>query len=59
MHLSKASKVNVPMWKYTTANIGHSFPGRGVIPDYALSPTWREYSEGKDVVMEKAQELMR
>lgn len=51
--------VNVPMWKYTTANIGHSFPGRGVIPDYALSPTWGEYSEGKDVVLEKALALMQ
>ena len=47
------------MWKYTTANIGHSFPGRGVIPDYAFTTTWGEYSEGKDVVMEKALALMQ
>lgn len=51
--------VNIPMWKYTTANIGHDYPGRGVIPDYQVEPTWEEYIEGVDVVLNKSLELMR
>ena len=50
--------VNIPMWKYTTANIGHDYEGRGVIPDYPVIPTWEAYSQGVDVVLEKAKELI-
>lgn len=50
--------VNIPMWKYTTANIGHDYKGRGVIPDFPVIPTWGAYSEGIDVVLEKAKELI-
>ncbi|MEQ9467122.1 MAG: S41 family peptidase [Ekhidna sp.] len=50
--------VNVPMWMYTTANVGHAYKGRGVIPDYLVIPTWDEYNGGLDVVMEKVEELI-
>lgn len=50
--------VNVPMWMYTTANIGHQFPGRGVIPDHEVVPTFEEYALEEDVVMKKTLELI-
>ncbi len=50
--------VNIPMWKYTTANVGHKFYGRGVIPDYSIAPSWDEFHAGTDVVLEKARELI-
>lgn len=51
--------INLPMWMYTTANIGHSFYGRGVIPDYPVVATPRQFVEGRDVVLEKAESLIR
>lgn len=50
--------VNVPMWMYTTANVGHAYEGRGVIPDYPVTPIWEQYSNGVDVVLEKVEELI-
>ena len=50
--------VNVPMWMYTTANVGHEYPARGVIPDYEIEQTWTEFSNGYDAVLEKAKELI-
>lgn len=51
--------VYVPMWMYTTANVGHEFQGRGVIPDYIITRTWEQFSNEEDVVMGKALELIR
>ncbi|WP_436515664.1 S41 family peptidase [Ekhidna sp. To15] len=50
--------VNVPMWMYTTANVGHNYPGRGVIPDYPVTPTWEQFERGQDAVLEKAIQLL-
>ena len=46
------------MWNYTTANLGHQFPHRGVIPDYPVYQTQQEFIAHKDVVMTKALELI-
>jgi C-terminal processing protease CtpA/Prc len=51
--------VNVPMWMYTTANVGHKYPSRGIIPDYGIVQTWEEFSNGYDAVLEKAKELIK
>lgn len=51
-------RINLPLWMYTTANIGHKFYGRGVIPDYPVQPTVQEFLDGEDVVMSKALELI-
>lgn len=50
--------INLPMWMYTTANVGHSFYGRGVIPDYPVVASPEQFIEGKDVVLEKAEQLI-
>lgn len=50
--------VYVPMWKYTTANVGHEFHGRGVIPDYIITRTWEQFSNEEDATLEKALELI-
>ncbi|MCR9253318.1 MAG: S41 family peptidase [bacterium] len=50
--------INVPMWMYTTANVGHEYPGRGVIPDHEVVPTFEEYALEEDAVMKKALELI-
>lgn len=52
-------RVNVPMWKYTTANSGHSFYGRGVIPDYPISTTRQALIENTDVELSKALQLIK
>lgn len=50
--------INLPMWMYTTANEGHSFYGRGVIPDYPIVRSPQQFIEGRDVVLEKAESLI-
>ena len=51
--------VRRPKWMYVTANAGHAFPGRGVIPDHAARPTVADVLAGRDVELEKALELIR
>ncbi len=51
--------INLPMWMYTTANIGHAYYGRGVIPNYPVVATPEEFVAGTDVVLEKAERLIR
>ncbi len=51
-------RVNLPMWKYTTANIGHTFPGQGVIPDYPVVQSLNEFLSGEDAVLNKAIDLI-
>ncbi len=52
-------RVYVPLWMYTTANVGHDYPGRGVIPDHPIIPTWQQYSDKEDVVLKRALEIIR
>ncbi|MBO3700679.1 S41 family peptidase [Roseivirga sp. E12] len=51
-------RVNLPMWKYTTANIGHAFPGRGVIPGYPIVQSLNEFLSGEDAALNKAIDLI-
>lgn len=44
-------RVNLPMWMYTTANLGHKFKGRGVIPDHKVVPTVQQFIDGEDAVL--------
>jgi C-terminal processing protease CtpA/Prc len=48
----------VQKWMYTTANVGHEFPGRGVIPHHHVRPDVQDTLAGRDVELEKAVELM-
>ena len=52
-------RVNLPMWMYTTANLGHSFYGRGVIPDYPIKLTVSEFINEEDVALKEALKLMK
>lgn len=52
-------RVNLPMWKYSTANAGHGYYGRGVIPDYTPIQTQKEFTDSIDATLEKAIELIR
>jgi C-terminal processing protease CtpA/Prc len=51
-------RVNLPMWNYTTANLGHKFPHRGVIPDYPVFQTQQEFISNEDAAMAKALKLI-
>lgn len=52
-------QVRVPMWMYTTANIGHKFQGRGVMPDIPVQYTIDDIIQDRDPVMQKAMELFK
>ncbi len=52
-------RINIPMWKYTTANVGHTNYGRGVSPDFYIHQTPYEFLIDKDVVLDKALELIK
>ncbi|MCP4273696.1 MAG: hypothetical protein GY781_17350 [Gammaproteobacteria bacterium] len=52
-------RINIPMWKYTTANLGHQFHGRGVIPDYPVQQTLDDLINNRDAVMDKVVELIK
>ncbi len=59
LHLSNSKiRINVPMWMYTTANKGHPYFGRGVIPDHEIIPRIEDRLQKKDVVLEKALSLI-
>ena len=51
-------RVNLPMWNYTTVNLGHEFTHRGVIPDYPVHQTQFEFVKDIDMVMKRAVELI-
>ncbi len=55
---SASFRVRLPKWMYTTANVGHGFPGRGVIPDHHVRPDVQDVLAGRDVELAKALELM-
>lgn len=44
--------VGCPMWMYTTANVGHDYPGRGAIPHQRVRPTVDDALAGRDVELE-------
>ncbi|MEM7199781.1 MAG: S41 family peptidase [Planctomycetota bacterium] len=46
--------VRIPLWMYTTANLGHERRGRGVPVDYELQPTIDDVIAGRDPVLAKA-----
>ena len=50
-------RVNVPHWMYTTANVGHGHPGRGVPVDHAVRASIEDVLAGRDAVLERALEL--
>ena len=50
--------VNIPMWMYTTANVGHGYKGKGAIPNYPVELTGSALLDGKDEVMEKVIRLI-
>ncbi len=50
--------VNLPMWKYTTANLGHRYFGKGALPAYRILPTVEDKEQGQDPALEKAKMLM-
>ena len=52
-------RVNVPQWMYTTANVGHAFPGRGVPPDHRVRPTVEDVLSGRDAELELALTMIR
>lgn len=52
-------RINLPMWKYTTANPGHKYYGRGVTPDYPIQQTKNDFLKSRDVVLDKALSLIR
>ena len=41
--------VSCPRWVYTTANVGHAYPGRGVPPDHSPVRTVKDVLAGRDV----------
>lgn len=44
--------VNLPMWMYVTANVGHDYPGRGAIPHHEVHTTIEDVLAGRDVQLE-------
>ncbi len=51
-------RVNLPMWKYTTSNLGHDYYGRGAKPDLPIQQTPSEFANNVDAVLNKAKELI-
>lgn len=51
-------KVNLPMWMYTTANLGHDYYGRGAVPHERIIPTIGQYLSDEDVVLKRAEALI-
>jgi C-terminal processing protease CtpA/Prc len=51
--------VRVPRWMYTTANVGHAYPGRGVPPDHHVPGTAEEALTGRDPQLELVRQLLR
>ena len=51
-------RVNLPMWMYTTANLGHAYEGRGAIPQYEIAQSLAGFLAGKDEVLAQAEALI-
>ncbi|MDB4921010.1 S41 family peptidase [Mucilaginibacter sp.] len=50
-------KVNVPLWEYFNAVKSSKYKDRGIIPDYTIVPTIKDYLQHKDVQMDLALQL--
>jgi len=49
--------VRIPRWMYTTANSGHKYYGRGVIPQYNIEPNLEDIIRGDDTILSFTIEL--
>ena len=49
--------VRIPRWMYTTANPGHKYYGRGVIPQYNIEPNLEDILRGDDTILSFTLEL--
>jgi hypothetical protein len=47
-------KVNVPLWEYFNAVKSSKYKDRGILPDYTIVPTIKDYLQHKDVQMDLA-----
>jgi len=52
-------RLNLPMWMYTTANLGHDYYGRGAVPHEPVVPTIQQYLNGEDVMLNQALSLIK
>ncbi len=50
--------VGIPRYMYVTANEGHEYEGRGVIPHHPVSPSISDVLEQRDPAMARAMELI-
>lgn len=50
-------QLSVPTTRYSNAVKLGPEPGRGIIPDYALTPSISDILEGKDIILQKALEM--
>ena len=51
-------RLNLPMWMYTTANLGHDYYGRGAVPHKPVIPSLEGYLAAKDEVLAMAEALI-
>ena len=51
--------VRVPCWMYTTANLGHAYPGRGVLPGHPIRPMIEDTLAARDAELELTLALIR
>lgn len=51
-------RVNLPMWMYTTANVGHDYYGRGAVPHEPVSPELVDFLMQNDVILKRAEALI-
>ena len=51
--------VSVPMWMYTTANLGHAFTSRGVIPELEIDPSIDDVLAGRDLLLQLVRERIQ
>ena len=52
-------RCSIPRWMYTTANIGHEFFARGVIPDHIIPWTTSDLASGSDTQLNFVLALIR
>ena len=52
-------RINLPMWKYTTALSEKVDDGRGVIPDIRIVPTIQQQLSGEDIALNYCLQLIR
>ncbi len=50
--------IRIPRWMYTTANLGHKYYGRGVIPQYNIKPNLEDVLLGEDAIFSFTLEMI-